>query len=162
MTVKTKADSTMKKHDFAVAIASILLGALVFYLSADLSGYDEHGVPGERFWPRIIAGLFIFLGGLQVVVTFFSPAKDGVKVDLSSLAVRMAYVSAFVSALYGLLLLLAGFVVATLVFIPAMTTLMGERRPWVSATVAVAVTGVIYFFFAVVFNSSLPASLLME
>jgi hypothetical protein len=43
-----------------------------------------------------------------------------------------------------------------------MTTLMGERRPWVSAVVAVAVTGVIYIFFARVFHSSLPASLFME
>jgi hypothetical protein len=152
----------MKKHDLAVAAASILLGGLVLYLSADLSGYDEHGVPGERFWPRIIAWLFIFLGGLQGIVTLCSPAKDGAKVDLSSPAVRMAYLSAFVSALYGLLLVFAGFVVATLIFIPAMTALMGERRPWVAAVAAVAVTGVIYFFFAQVFHSSLPASLLME
>ena len=153
----------MKKYDFAVAIASILLGCLVLYLSVDLSGHDEHGVPGESFWPRIIALLFIFLGGLQAIATFFTRrTKDYAKVDLSSPAVRMAYVSAFVSAVYGLLLLLAGFVAATLVFIPVMTTLMGERRFWVSAVSAVAVTGVIYFFFAVVFNSTLPASLFME
>ena len=153
----------MKIHDIAVSIASILLGCLVLYLSADLSGQDEHGVPGESFWPRIIAWLFIFLGGLQAVVTLLArKAKNDARVELTSPAVRMAYVSAFVSAFYGLLLLFAGFVIATLVFIPVMTTLMGERRPWVSTVAAIAVTGAIYFFFTWVFHSSLPTSLLLE
>lgn len=39
----------MKKCNLAVSLASVLLGCLALYLSAGLSGYDEYGVPGERY-----------------------------------------------------------------------------------------------------------------
>lgn len=153
----------MRKHNVVVAVASILLGCLVLYLSADLSGYDEHGVPGESYWPSIIAWLFIVLGGLQFLELLLAPRLNADKhVDLRSMAVRMAYLSAIVSALYGVLLLCAGFVIATLAFVPTMTTLMGERKPWVSAVVAVAVVATIYVFFALVFNTTLPTSVFFE
>lgn len=153
----------MRRCNVVVALASILLGCLVLYLSAGLSGYDEHGVPGENYWPGIIAWLFIGLGALQFVELVVASKLNAERhVDLQSTAVRMAYASAIISALYGALLLFVGFVGATLTFIPAMMTLMGERNPWVSAVVAVAVVGTIYVFFALVFNTTLPTSILFE
>lgn len=153
----------MKKCNAVVALVSILLGCLVLYLSAGLSGYDEHGVPGERYWPSAIAWLFIMLGLLQALELWFAPeSEDNRDIDLCSPAVRTAYVATLIAAIYGVLLLCIGFIAATLAFIPAMTALMGERRPWVSAVTAISVAGVIYVFFAQVFNTTLPTAIFFE
>lgn len=153
----------MKKYNLVVSLTSVLLGCLVLYLSAALSGYDEHGVPGERYWPSAIAWLFIMLGALQALVAWRASEGDaGRLVDLRSPAVRKAYMAALIAAIYGLLLLCVGFVIATLAFIPAMMTLMGERRPWVGAVTAIVVVSVIYVFFAQIFNTTLPASIIFE
>lgn len=153
----------MRKHNVVVAVASIVLGGLILYFARDLSGYDEHGVPGENYWPSIIAWLFVALGGLQFLELWLTPKADADKsVDLYSSAVRIAYVGAAVSALYGALLLAAGFVAATLVFVPAMMAIMGERRVAVMAIASVSVVVVIYVFFTQVFNTTLPVSVFFE
>lgn len=152
----------MRKYNIVVAFGAALFGLLIMYFGRDLSGFAD-GVPGENYWPSIIAWLFILLGALQLLeVVFFKDAKAEKKVDLSSKPVRMAYLSAAVSGIYGCLLLVVGFVVASLVFVPSMMALMGERKVWVAAIVSVAVVGTIYVFFALVFNTTLPSSVFFE
>ena len=103
------------------------------------------------------------LGALQALVAWRASERDADRlVDLRSPAVRKAYAAALIAAIYGILLICAGFIVATLVFIPAMMALMGERRHWVSAVTAITVVGVIYVFFALVFNTTLPTSVFFE
>jgi len=153
----------MKRCNVAVAIVSIALGILVLWLARDLSGYDEHGVPGERYWPAIIAWLLIGLGVLQFLELWLRPGLNGDKsVDLHSPAVRIAYLGAGVSALYGALLLATGFEIATLVFVPALMALMGERRIIALTVTPIVVVGTIYFFFTQVFNTTLPVSVFFE
>ena len=151
----------MRKFNIVVAFGAALFGLLIMYFGRDLSGFAD-GVPGENYWPSIIAGLFILLGAMQLLeVVLFKDTNAEKKVDLSSKPVRMAYLSAVVSGIYGGLLLV-GFVVASLVFVPSMMALMGERKVWVAATVSVAVVGTIYVFFALVFNTTLPSSVFFE
>jgi len=153
----------MKKYNLVVAAVSVLLGLLIIYLSRNLAGWDDNGVPGENYWPSIIAYLFVGLGILQFLEVWLSPHKNIDKtVDLGSAVVRKAYLAAFVSVIYGALLTAAGFVLATLAFVPTMNLLMGERRLWTSALLAVGVVGVIYVFFALVFNTTLPTSVFFE
>lgn len=153
----------MKKYNLVVAAVSVLLGLLIIYLSRNLAGWDDNGVPGENYWPSIIAYLFVGLGLLQFLEVWRSPHKDTYKaVDLGSAAVRKAYLAAAVSVIYGGLLAAAGFVLATLAFVPAINALMGERRLWAAALLAIGVVGVIYVFFSLVFNTMLPTSVFFE
>ncbi|MFB0935169.1 MAG: tripartite tricarboxylate transporter TctB family protein [Propionivibrio sp.] len=153
----------MKRCNVAVAIVSIALGILILWLSSDLSGYDEHGVPGERYWPAIIAWLLVGLGLLQFLELWTTPGTNRDKpVDLHSPAVRLAYLGASVSVLYGILLLGAGFELATLVFVPVLMRLMGERRIIALTVAPIVVVGTIYIFFTQVFNTTLPVSVFFE
>jgi len=153
----------MKRCNVGVAIVSIALGILILWLSKDLSGYDEHGVPGERYWPAIIAWILIGLGLLQFLELWLTPGLNGDKsVDLHSPAVRMAYLGAGVSTLYGILLLGAGFELATLVFVPVLMRLMGERRIIALTVTPIVVVGTIYIFFTQIFNTTLPVSVIFE
>ncbi len=153
----------MKKYNLVVAAVSVLLGLLIIYLSRNLAGWDDNGVPGENYWPSIIAYLFVGLGLLQFLEVWRTPHKDTDKaVDLGSAAVRKAYLAAAVSVIYGGLLAAAGFVLATLAFVPAINALMGERRLWAAALLAIGVVGVIYVFFSLVFNTMLPTSVFFE
>lgn len=153
----------MKKYNLVVAAVSVLLGLLIIYLSRNLAGWDDNGVPGENYWPSIIAYLFVGLGLLQFLEVWLSPHKNKDKtVDLGSAAVRKAYQAAAVSVIYGGLLAAAGFVLATLAFVPTMNALMGERRLWAAALLAIGVVGVIYVFFSLVFNTMLPTSVFFE
>ena len=152
----------MRKYNIVVAFGAALFGVLIMYFGRDLSGFED-GVPGESYWPSIIAWLFILLGALQLMEVIFSKGTHAEKkVDLSSKPVRMAYLSALVSGIYGGLLLAVGFVIASLVFVPSMMALMGERKPWVAALVSVGVVGTIYVFFALVFNTTLPSSVFFD
>ncbi len=151
---------SMEKCNRLVAIGAIFFGILILYLARDLGSFDEQGVPGENYWPSSIAWLFIFLGSLQALQFFKKPA--GKSVDLSSQPVRMAYLAALLALVYGVALLCVGFFIATLLFVPAMMLLMGERRKWVLFLVGVAVVGTIYVFFALVFNTTLPTSVFFD
>lgn len=153
----------MKKYNLVVAAVSVLLGLLIIYLSRNLAGWDDNGVPGENYWPSIIAYLFVGLGILQFLEVLLNPQKNADRtVDLGSPVVRKAYLAAVVSVIYGGLLAAAGFVLATLAFVPTMNLMMGERRLWASLLLAAGVVGVIYVFFTLVFNTTLPTSLFLE
>ena len=153
----------MKKYNLVVATVSVFLGLLIIYLSRNLAGWDDNGVPGENYWPSIIAYLLVGLGLLQFLEVWLSPNTNKDKtVDLGSAAVRKAYLAAAVSVIYGGLLAAAGFVLATLAFVPTMNALMGERRLWAAALLAIGVVGVIYVFFSLVFNTMLPTSVFFE
>lgn len=152
---------SMRRCNILIAITSILFGLVIFYLGRNLGGFDAFGVPGENYWPYIIASLLVLLGLIQFLETALnSDASESV--DLQSRSVRMAFLSAIVSLLYGGLILLTGFIAATFVFIPAMMLLMGERTWWKALFVSGAVVVTIYVFFIIVFNTTLPPSILFD
>ena len=153
----------MRKYNVAVSFGSAFFGLLIMYFGRNLAGFDEYGTPGENYWPTAIAYLLIFLGALQLLeVIFFERNHADRKVDLHTKPVQMAYLSAIVSAIYGGLLLAVGFVAASLLFVPSMMGLMGERKLWVAVAVTIGVVGTIYVFFALVFNTTLPSSVFFE
>lgn len=147
----------MKKYNFVVAILSAAFGGAIFWFSRDLTPFTEEGVPGEAFWPHLIAWLFVFLGILQVIEAVAFPAiYAGRVVDLHSPAVRVSYAGAIVAFLFGAAMTWFGFVAAAVLFIPAIMLLMGERRPVLVAGTAVGTVAVVWLFFVQVFNITLP------
>lgn len=153
----------MRRWNVVVALASAGFGATILWLSRNMPMSVEYGIPGDAYWPTIIAWLFILLGVLQVVEVVGFPSRFAdLRVDLSSRPVRFAYIGAVLGILYAVALDVVGFVPSTLVFVPATMALMRERRAWITALVAVAVVGVIYYFFVHVFRSPLPPGSLFE
>lgn len=153
----------MRKYNFVVAALSILMGCGILWFSRNLTPFDEMGIPGEAFWPQAIAWLLIFLGGLQAVQSLVaSPSNGEASVDLHSPGVRAAYIGAVLAFGYAGLMAYFGFSVATLVFIPLLMLLMGERKPLMIAVTALAVVAVVWFFFVQVFNTTLPPSIFLD
>lgn len=82
----------MTKINTIIGAISVAFGALIIYLSRDMSMFDDYGVPGERFWPYGLAILFILLGIFQWISIVVDKIKHVHKsVDLSSTAVKRAY-----------------------------------------------------------------------
>ncbi|MBP9642031.1 MAG: tripartite tricarboxylate transporter TctB family protein [Budvicia sp.] len=153
----------MRKLNIVVGALSVLLGLVILYLSRDMSLFDESGVPGERFWPYGLAWLFIGLGILQWIEVFIARLKTtDEEVDLTSPAVRTSYLVAVIMVVYGIILNYTGFIVSTLLLIPVIMWMMGERRAWFLASISVVMVASIYIFFTMIFNSPLPISELLE
>lgn len=153
----------MRQSNVIVAALSILLGLTILWLASDLTHFDDSGVPGEAFWPSVIAWLFIALGAIQgIEVAFVSSAHVGRTVDLHSQPVRIAFVGAIIAILYAVLLTYVGFIAATVVFIPALMLLMGARNPLQISLTTIGVIGVIWVFFVLIFNNELPPPSLFE
>ncbi len=149
----------MLRLNITVGAFSVGFGALILFFSQHMSMFDEYGVPGERFWPFGLAWLFIALGVFQWIETLCLRHKQaGQHVNLASPGACRAYVAAVVAIVFGIILDHTGFVIASLLFVPTLMTLMGERRVWFIATVTIVTVATIYVFFTLVFNSPLPTA----
>lgn len=154
----------MQKANIFVGALTVLFGITILYLSGDMRMFDEYGVPGERFRPYGLAWLFIGLGVLQwvqVVVNRLRQAPD-VTVKLASPQVLRAYLVALIMLIYSAMLYYLGFIIASLLLVPFIMWMMGEKRPWFLALVSAAIVAAIYLFFEVIFNSPLPVSVFVE
>lgn len=153
----------MRKYNVLVAAVSILFGLAIFWFSRGLTTISPDGVPGEAFWPHMIAWLLIGLGVLQLIEVFAFPAINaGRAVILGSPGNLWAYLTAAAAFGFAALMTWVGFVIAGVVMMPVVMLIMGERRPLVIGFTTVAAIGVIWFFFVHIFNISLPVPALME
>nr|WP_272210307.1 tripartite tricarboxylate transporter TctB family protein [Marinicella sp. W31]MDC2876175.1 tripartite tricarboxylate transporter TctB family protein [Marinicella sp. W31] len=153
----------MKKYNVLVAGASVLLGLAIFWFSRGLTTISADGVPGEAFWPHMIAWLLIGLGVLQLIEVIAFPATNADRtVTLGGTGNLWAYLTAAVAFGFATLMTWAGFLIAGGVTMPIVMLIMGERRPLVIGLTTVAAIGVIWFFFVHIFNISLPVPAFVE
>jgi len=152
----------MRKQNIVVGTVSILFGAGIILLSRDMNMYDENGILGERFWPYCLAWLFIILGVLQYIEVYKQRLIDNPPADLSSAPVRQAYWMTGVLVIYAVVLSYAGFIISSLIFIPIIMRMMGEKRLSFLCLVAVLMVACIYVAFNIIFNSPLPESIFSE
>ena len=135
----------MTKINTIIGAISVAFGALIIYLSRDMSMFDDYGVPGERFWPYGLAILFILLGIFQWISIVVDKIKHVHKsVDLSSTAVKRAYGLGIFMLVYAAGLHFFGFIIPSLLLIPVIMWLMNERKP--IALVVIPVVMVSVFF----------------
>ncbi|RPH28533.1 tripartite tricarboxylate transporter TctB family protein [Buttiauxella warmboldiae] len=153
----------MRTQNFFVGMFSLILGIAIIFFSRNMPMFDENGILGERFWPYALAWLFIGLGIIQWLSIYFQrSAANREKADLSSYPVRKAYGVAALMVIYAVALCYAGFIVSSLILIPAIMWVMGERRPLFLAITTALIVLCIYISFEVVFNSPLPESIFSE
>jgi hypothetical protein len=152
----------MKKYNAVISVLSVGLGCLILYLSRDLVRITEDNIPGEKFWPEIIAWLFIILGLILFITETILASKGNQKVDLSSISVRKAYLAGAISITYALLLIYIGFIPATILFIPSIMLIMGEKKVIRIILSSLVITIAIYLIFNIIFHSELPVSILIS
>jgi len=153
----------MRTQNFFVGMFSLVLGIAIIFLSRDMPMFDENGILGERFWPYALAWLFIGLGVIQWISIYLQRnTADSEKADLSSYPVRKAYGVTVLMVIYAVALCFAGFIASSVILIPAIMWVMGERRPLFLAITTALIVLCIYVSFEVVFNSPLPESIFSE
>ncbi|HKM97178.1 MAG TPA: tripartite tricarboxylate transporter TctB family protein [Buttiauxella sp.] len=153
----------MRTQNIFVGMFSLVLGIAIIFLSRNMPMFDENGILGERFWPYVLAWLFIGLGLIQWVSVYLqSGTVKSEKADLSSLPVRKAYGVTVLMVIYGVALCYAGFIASSLILIPAIMWVMGERRPLFLAIVTALIVLCVYVSFEIVFKSPLPESIFSE
>ncbi|HEY3591552.1 MAG TPA: tripartite tricarboxylate transporter TctB family protein [Buttiauxella sp.] len=155
----------MRMQNIFVGMFSLVLGIAIIFFSRNMPMFDENGILGERFWPYCLAWLFIGLGAIQWVSVYLQRTHAGAeneKADLSSFPVRKAYGVTVLMIIYAVALCYAGFIASSLILIPTIMWVMGERRPLFLAVTTALIVLCIYFSFEVVFNSPLPESIFSE
>lgn len=155
----------MRTQNIFVGMFSLVLGIAIIFFSRNMPMFDESGILGERFWPYCLAWLFIGLGVIQWISVYLQCANataDSEKADLSSFPVRKAYGVTVMMVIYAVALCYAGFIASSLILIPAIMWVMGERRPLFIAVTTALIVLCIYVSFEVVFNSPLPESIFSE
>lgn len=153
----------MRTQNFFVGMFSLVLGIAIIFLSRNMPMFDENGILGERFWPYALAWLFIGLGVIQWISIYLQRlTADNEKADLSSYPVRKAYGVTVLMVIYAVALCYAGFIASSVILIPAIMWVMGERRPLFLAITTAMIVLCIYVSFEVVFNSPLPESVFSE
>ncbi|MFM1651730.1 tripartite tricarboxylate transporter TctB family protein [Brevibacillus sp. B_LB10_24] len=149
----------MKKSDFFVGIALILLSVAVWITSGGFPSVGDTDV-GPGFFPRLIAGGLILLSVLMVAGSF-RPLPNSEEDAAPTLWGRtvLGIVCTFV---FLALVYLGGFHLATPVFLFGFMWLFGYRKPVASILVAVLVTLLIYLIFETALQVPLPAGVLFE
>ncbi|HPF84525.1 hypothetical protein SDC9_51131 [bioreactor metagenome] len=141
----------MKKANYCIAAAFLLLAAFVLYSAANFEQtLIQDDYVGAAFFPELLAwmtgGLALFLGGLT-----FRGKFDGDGRTLSDLfpgEIRIALAGLAVITLYVLSLDYFGFILATAALNFALLLLFGVRNPLslavFPAAISLAVYGVFY------------------
>lgn len=152
----------MRKQNIVVGAVSVIFGIGIITLSRNMNMFDDTGMLGERFWPFCLAWLFIALGVMQLIGVYKQREALDVPVDLSSFPVRKAYWVTGIMGIYAIALCYAGFIASTLVLIPIVMRIMGEKRIGFIAIASLLIVACIYIAFTMVFNSPLPESIFSE
>lgn len=147
----------MTKWNVGLAIVLIALSILIFVSTAPY--HRAHGNdPGPAFWPRTMAVALSVLSVLMVIEGIVKERKEksADPIGLASPEMRRIYWMILIFAVFAVVLYYGGFIIASLLFIPAVMRLLGEKKWLKCILVSVIVSGTIYFFFSVLLRVTLP------
>jgi hypothetical protein len=153
----------LRRYNIGISLAACACAGVLFYATKDFAPVYSNA-PGAGFWPRILAGLLVFMAAFLLAETlFFSKgrAENAAPFDFKSPAMKRVYCMLMIFVVFCLLLYAAGFFAACLLFIPAVMRLMGERSVKRMFLVSVCFTGGIYIFFTLLLRISLPLPFFM-
>jgi hypothetical protein len=150
-------------HAVGSALLSVL-GLLVFALIFTETGNFS---PEARPFPRLIA----IVGMLGAAIALAQSWRAALAVRRMERVVsrseagptwRDIAVSYAGPPIYGVMLFVLGFWIASLVFLTGLLAVLGERRPAVMTAIAVGTLGAIYGVFELAFGIRLPGSMLIQ
>lgn len=138
----------------AILFAYILFGVIPDQIRTP--GSVTNVVMSPAFWPRVIAILAIVLGLALAAKSLLSKAEGAADDPDSSPTTWRSLTAIGIMIGYYLLLEPLGIVLASVIAIPALSALFGERRVVVMAPLAILLPVGLYLFFTEVASIPMP------
>lgn len=157
----------MKKWNIGVAALFFALSVFIFVSTAEYAhpiGENTIGQdPGSAIWPRCLAVLLVILSVLMVIEGFVSSAyrnNTDSPIQLKSPEMKGVYWMLLIFAVYAVVLRYGGFVLASVIFIPSVMRVLGEKK-WVkSIVIGIVATAAVYVLFKFGLRVRLPQGIL--
>ncbi len=120
------------------------------------------------FWPNIIVWVLAFLGLVLLVQGLLANRRSQAQPDAATNSgeagktanVGTAAIAVALLFVFNFLLNTVGFIVASVLLLPVFMWLMGERRYWLMATIAILLPFALHFFFRHVASVYVPLGFL--
>lgn len=151
----------MKKFNLGTALVMILLSVGIFYQTKDMPKTFNQA-PGPGFWPRLLAIVIFILSAALVVQTCAEKTDwEEVLVDVKTPGVQRVFMLFAAFAVFAVSLNYLGFIITSLIFVPAVMRILGETRvKWLFLT-SVGTTAFVYLIFVKCLRLVLPAPFFM-
>lgn len=141
-----------KRADRIVGLAVVALGLVLALLVAGIEINERQSTLSARFFPGLLAGALVLLGGLLAL----RPGELGTADALSGLMRRRGLLIAALFLLYCLTFRYVDFRLGTWAFTILALWILGSRRPLELALIPVAVSAAVYAVFRYGFTVLLP------
>ncbi len=141
-----------KRADRIVGLAVVALGLVLALLVADIEINERQSTLSARFFPGLIAGALVLLGGLLAL----KPGPLGAAEAVAGLLRRRGLLIAGLFLLYCLAFRYVDFRLGTWAFTILALWILGSRKPLELALVPVAVSATVYAVFRYGFTVLLP------
>lgn len=149
----------MKKWNIGLAAFFIVLATSIF-INTQKYAISTGDDPGAAFWPRALAIILVILSVIMVIQSMLKESQPS-PINFKAPEMKNIYAMLVIFLLFAILLYFGGFVLASLLFIPAVMLVLGERRTIHIVLTSVILTGAVYFFFTVLLRITLPQPFFM-
>ncbi|WP_368346307.1 tripartite tricarboxylate transporter TctB family protein [Pelagovum sp. HNIBRBA483] len=148
---------------FPVILFAILSGVVLYEAATTLTEQGHasgSAIRNAALYPRLLAGLLLFLVFLQVISDFrLSGPVPGAEEPAEPGQDRLTVFAALTLVAYIILLPIMGFLLTTPVFVLAFLLLLGDRNWRTLSFVPMATTAGCFVVFQMMFNVNLPRGL---
>lgn len=145
----------MKKDEIVFFAVCVAFFGFMFYDGLDLTSHGRSGEIGSAFWPLIAIGASALLSVILLISSIKKFRREGVAEDQTPEGVaekKRQRITVTLSVVCFLAYLVAvpwiGFILSTLIYIPAFALALGERRNWVLFVSPFPLTAIIVAVFA--------------
>ena len=159
----------MKKWNIGAAAIFFAISVFVFISTAEYAhpiGANTIGQdPGSAIWPRCLAVLLAVLSVGMVIEGFVGKAyrnSNEVPINVKSPEMKGVYWMLLIFAVYCVVLRFGGFILASVIFIPSVMCVLGERKCLHAILVGIIATAAIYALFKFGLRVRLPQGVLFK
>jgi len=145
----------MKKGEIVFFAVCVAFFSFMFYDGLELRSHGRSGEIGSGLWPLIALGASALFSVVLLISSVKKFRREGAAEDLAPEAVvekkrqRITVTLSVVCFLaYLVLVPWIGFILSTLIYIPAFALALGERRKWVLLVSPFLLTAIIVAVFA--------------
>lgn len=151
----------MKKFNLCTAVIMVFIAAGIFFQTKDMPKTFNQA-PGPGFWPRILAVGILILTAALVIQTYMLKLDWAEKlVDLRKPGVQRVFILFVIFAGFAVSLKYLGFIITSLLFVPAVMRVLGETRiKWLAFT-SVGTTVFVWLIFVKCLRLVLPVPFFM-
>ena len=155
--------TTMQVCNYIVAILTFIIGGAIAWTSYGYGIEMTVFGPGPGFWPFILAVGLVFVAFLIVFDTLKHKEKfDKKEIILLSPANIGVYKMMLLTGGYIVFIYLAGFYVATFLFMVTAMKLLGAKRISTLLSVSLVFLALVYILFGQLLHISMPVSIFLE